>query len=267
MSAENNALAPSEIEANTTPAPVENEADTSTPEDVKTGDDTTGDSPAKDEVSGDDGEKAKKPNRKPASERIAELTKARHEAEKRAAAAEAKLKAYEAPKPKRSDFTDDDDFEAERAKWAAKAARGDDAKQEAQSAKSEAEAAKVEAWNAQREEISTRYADFDQVIAAVPATVFTQSVADAIMESDMAAEVAYVLAKDLPRARQFAAMTPLQMGREIGRIEAELAPKPRKLSSAPPPVETIGSGAPGTSPDPSKMSMAEYVKWRKSQKD
>ncbi len=260
MSAEDNALAPSEIEATTTPATVENEADTPTPEGENAGDDATGEQPTKAEGQGDEGEKAKKPNRKPASERIAELTKARHEAEKRAMAAEAKLKAYEAPKPKRSDFTDDDDFEAERAKWAARAARGDDAKEEAKSAKSEAEAAKAEAWNAQREEISTRYADFDQVIAAVPATVFTQPVAEAIMESDMAAEVAYVLAKDLPRARQFAAMTPLQQGREIGRIEAEITPKPRKLSSAPPPVETVGTKGPGSGFNAKTASVSDMAK-------
>lgn len=266
MSAEDNALAPSDIEA-PTPAAVENAADTPKPEGDVSGDDATGDNPAKDEAQSDEGEKAKKPNRKPAGERIAELTRARHDAEKRARAAEQKLASLEAPAPKRTDYKDPDDFEADRAKWAAKAARGDEAKHEAQSAQTEAEAAKAEAWNAQREEIADRYADFDQVIAAVPATVFTKSVADAIMESEMGAEVAYVLAKDLTRAKAFAAMTPLQMGREIGRIEAELTPKPRKLSSAPPPVETVGSGSPGTSPDPAKMSMAEYVKWRKAQKD
>lgn len=266
MSAEENALAPSEVEA-TTPAAVENEADTPKPEGESAGDEATGEQPEKAEGQGDEADKAKKPNRKPASERIAELTRARNDADRRARAAEAKLAALETPAPKRAQFKDDDEFEAERAKWAAKAARGDEAKHEAQAAQTEAEAAKAEAWNAQREEIAERYADFDQVIAAVPATIFNKSVADAIMESEMGAEVAYVLAKDLTRAKQFAAMTPLQMGREIGRIEAELTPKPRKLSSAPPPVETVGSGAPGSSPDPAKMSMAEYVKWRKAQKD
>lgn len=266
MSAEENAVA-APVEANvTTPATVENAADTPKPEGETSGDEANGQEPAKDGQS-DDGDKAKKPNRKPASERIAELTRAKHDAEKRARAAEQKLSSLETPAPKRADYKDPDDFEADRAKWAAKAARGDEAKHEVQSAQTEAETAKVEAWNAQREEIAERYADFDQVIAAVPATVFTKSVADAIMESEMGAEVAYVLAKDLTRAKAFAAMTPLQMGREIGRIEAELAPKPRKLSSAPPPVETLGAGTAGSTVDPSKMSMGEYVKWRKSQKD
>lgn len=260
-------LAP-EIEANPTTAEVANAADTPAPEGEITGDaDTPDPAAAKADGEGDDPEKAKRPNRRPASERIAELTRARHDAEKRAEKAEARLKDLEAPAPKRADYKDPDDFEADRAKWAAKAARGDEAKHEATTARAEAETAAAEKWNASREDAQNRFADFNEVISAVPGDVFTPAVANALLESDMAADVAYVLAKDLPRARQFAAMTPHQQGREIGRIEAELSPKPRKISSAPPPVETLGTKGAGSAPDPSKMSMDEYAKWRKSQKD
>lgn len=267
MQVEENALAP-EIEATTTAAEVENTAVTPAPEGETTGD---ANPPAPDAANaageGDEAEKAKKANRKPAGERIAELTRARHAAEKRAADAEARLKALEAPAPKRADYKDPDEFEADRAKWAAKAARGDEAKHEATTARAEADTAAAEKWTASREDAQARYSDFNAVISAVPGDVFTQSVANALLESDMAADVAYVLAKDLPRARAFAAMTPHQQGREIGRIEAEIAPKPRKISSAPPPVETLGTKGAGSAPDPSKMSMDEYAKWRKSQKD
>lgn len=258
MTTEENALAAVTAE-DTTTAAVEKAADTPAPEGETEGDaDTPDPAAAKADGEGDDPEKAKKPNRKPASERIAELTRARHDAEKRAEKAEARLKDLEAPAPKRADYKDPDDFEADRAKWAAKAARGDEAKSEATTARAEAETAAAEKWNASREDAQTRFTDFNEVISAVPGDIFTPAVANALLESDMAADVAYVLAKDLPRARQFAAMTPHQQGREIGRIEAELTPKPRKISAAPPPVETLGTKGAGAKPDPSKMSYEEY---------
>ncbi|MET3925629.1 hypothetical protein [Devosia sp. 2618] len=271
MTTEANALASEEIEV-TSPDAVDNAADTPKPEGDETGANadpaqTDAETAAAEGEKDGDPEKAKKPNRKPAGERIAELIRARHDAEKRAEKAEARLKELEGPAPKRADYKDPDDFEADRAKWAAKAARGDEAKHEATTARAEAETAAAEKWNASREDAQTRFADFNEVIAAVPGDVFTPTVAKALLESDMAADVAYVLAKDLPRARQFAAMTPHQQGREIGRIEAELTPKPRKISSTPPPVETLGTRGAGSAPDPSKMSMDEYAKWRKSQKD
>lgn len=271
MTTEANALASEEIEV-TSPDAVDNAADTPKPEGDETGNDAdqpdadAEKAPAEGEKDGE-GEKAKKPNRKPASERISELTHKLREAERRATAAEARLKTTEAPAPKRAEFPNDEDFEAARAKWAVKAARGDEAKEEASTARGEIEQVKAEKWNASREDAETRYADFGQVISGVPADVFTPAVASALLESDMAADVAYVLAKDLPRARAFAAMTPHQQGREIGKIEAEIAPKPRKISSAPAPVETLGTKGAGSAPDPSKMSMSEYVTWRKSQKD
>lgn len=270
MSTEDNALAP-EAE-DTIPVAVENAADTPAPDGEIEGDEADPAKPdaAKAEGEGDkdgESEKAKKPNRKPASERIAELAHKLKEANRRADAAEARHKSTDAPAPKRADFKDPDDFEAERAKWAAKAARGDEAKDEVTSARAEAEQVKAEKWQASKEDAQTRHTDFNEVISAVPGDVFTPAVASALLESDMAADVAYVLAKNLTRARAFAAMTPLQQGREIGKIEAEITPKPRKISSAPPPVETLGTKGVGNTPDPSKMSMDEYVKWRKSSKD
>ena len=271
MTTEDNALASPEAEDTTSDA-VEKAADTPKPEGDETGNDADQSEPnaSKAEAGGEkdgEGEKAKKPNRKPASERIAELTHKLKEANRRADAAEARLKSSDAPAPKRAEFKDDEEFEAARAKWAVKAARGDEAKEEADTARAEIQQVKADKWNASKEDAQNRYADFDSVISAVPADVFTKDVADALLESDMSADVAYVLAKDLTRARAFAAMTPYQQGREIGRIEAEISPKPRKISSAPPPVETLGTKGPGSAPDPSKMTMDEYAKWRKSQAD
>lgn len=200
-------------------------------------------------------------NRKPAAERIQELSRQKNDALRRAERAEARVKALEVAPPVRENFATDDDFTAAVAKTVVKDLRREEFADEAKDAHAEADAAVVENWQVQREEASARLPDFDEVINAVPADVFSAPVAQAILSSDMAADVAYVLAKDLPRARRFAASTPLEQGREIGRIEAELSgPKPRKISSAPPPVDTVGSKGPGSGFNPATASVEDMAK-------
>lgn len=217
---------------------------------------------------GDDGDdesaeadKPKKRNRVPAKERIAQLTKQVKELQDQARKAKEKASA-ELKKPNKADFDDPDDYEDARALYRAKLADKDRAEQDANSATSEAEAAKAQAWQAQQVEARERYQDFDAKIQAVPADVFNQDVADAILESDMAADVAYVLATDLTRARELVQMTPVQRGRAIGRIEAELqaAATPKTISNAPPPVRTVGSKTTPQGFDAAKASVSDMAK-------
>lgn len=213
--------------------------------------------------SGEDAEGSapkKKSNRVSAKERIQQLTKQRRELE---AENERLRKEAETPleKPKREDFDDDEDYQDARSVYRAKLARTDDKQAEAKQAQAKAQEAKVQAWQAQQEDARERYPDFEAVVYAqnVP---FTPEVVDDLLESDMAADVAYVLAKDIPRAQKLAAMTPVQRGREIGRIEAEIegvASKPKTISKAPPPVQTVSGGS-AQSSDPSKLGYEEYRK-------
>jgi hypothetical protein len=77
------------------------------------------------------------------------------------------------------------------------------------------------------------------------------------------------LGKNRELGEAIAALPPLAMAREIGRLEARLAepppaPKP-KLTQAPPPPPKIEASEPEVEKDPLTMSDADFAKWRKRQ--
>lgn len=91
----------------------------------------------------------------------------------------------------------------------------------------------------------------------------TQVSAELIADSDKAAEIAYHLAKHPKEAIALANMTPAMQGREIARLEARLSAPQKKTTSAPPPPHSkVVTGTPSGSVDPSKMTQAQYEKWR-----
>ena len=122
-------------------------------------------------------------------------------------------------------------------------------------------AERVEAWNEVVAEAKATMPDFDSVFTdAVPVS---QVMVDTIMESDDSAGIAYWLGKNRDESARIAKLPAMSAAREIGRIEARLsAPKPKTVSSAPKPVETVGGKAHATVKDPAKMSYTEYKAWR-----
>lgn len=72
------------------------------------------------------------------------------------------------------------------------------------------------------------------------------------------------LAEEPELAQRVAEMTPAKMVIELQRL-SDRVNKPKAPSKAPPPAERIAPGG-VASEDPEKMSVAEYVKWRKKQK-
>ena len=112
-----------------------------------------------------------------------------------------------------------------------------------------------------------KYEDFEDV--AFDQTVpITPVVIDALAESEMPADVAYYLGKNRAEAIRISRMTPIQVAREITRIEMEIKttqannPQPnKKISKAPPPIKPVGPSH-TVEKDPDKMSQAEYEAWR-----
>jgi hypothetical protein len=83
-----------------------------------------------------------------------------------------------------------------------------------------------------------------------------------LLESEKSELIAYHLAEKPERAREFARMHPYEAAKHIGKLEARLSlPKPKTQSEAPAPVPPLKGGA-TPAPDPSKMSMDEYARWR-----
>lgn len=166
-----------------------------------------------------------------------------------------------APKqaPKREAFSDDEDFIRAQIEHAAEAkAREKLAQREQQ----EQQERIRESWSAKAEKAVERYPDFDAVVAN-PTLAINAVMVEYIADSDLGADVAYFLGKNPERAADIAEMSPVKAARELARIEAELAAKPKaNPSKAPAPITPIGASAASTK-SPAEMSNAEYLKWRK----
>lgn len=120
----------------------------------------------------------------------------------------------------------------------------------------------AENWNAQIADAKTRYADFEKV-AQDPSLPINSSMAQVITSSDMGADIAYYLGTHKAEAAQIAQMQPLDAARALGAIEARVSlPKPKTTTETPDPIDPVTPKASAGQKDPSKMTMAEYRKWR-----
>ncbi len=115
------------------------------------------------------------------------------------------------------------------------------------------QAAKVQdSFLEKAEKAQERYADFQQVVSN-PSLAINDGMAEFISESDLGADIAYFLGKNPMKAAQIAALSPIKAARELTRIEAEIASKPKATpSKAPDPITPVGSrGKSSTSALPS----------------
>lgn len=120
----------------------------------------------------------------------------------------------------------------------------------------------AENWNAQVADAKTRYADFEQV-AQAPDLPINQTMGQIITSSDKGADIAYYLGTHKAEAAQIARMQPLDAARALGAIEARVSlPKPKTTTETPDPIDPVTPKASAKAKDPSKMTMAEYRKWR-----
>ncbi len=208
---------------------------------------------------------------------IAALRESEAAANARFQEAEARLKTVQdaakaLKEPKQSDFDNYDDYTAAKTAWVAVQSLDQreaervkaelaERRQEVEAVKKQKDAEAHENWAAHAADAASRYSDFDAVVYN-PALPVTQRVFDAVKQSEMPADVAYQIALDPSLARSLAGMNDLELGRAIGRIEATLSrPRPRLETQAPPPISPVK--AKGTvTPDPERMTMAEYMKWR-----
>lgn len=136
-----------------------------------------------------------------------------------------------------------------------------DEEQKAQSATAQAKEAKLQEGINKGYE---KYEDFED-IAMDPAVPITPMITEILAESDMPADIAYYLGKNRPEAVKISRMTPIAAAREIARIEAKLSdesphgPTPtKKTTTAPPPINPVGSSSTGPAKPLEEMSQKEY---------
>jgi hypothetical protein len=119
--------------------------------------------------------------------------------------------------------------------------------------------------------------DYDAVTGN-PALPITQAMADVILETEDPPAVAYFLGQNPSEAAAIAQMTPVQIARAIGRLEAKLSappaaseaaprqPVPKTVTKAPPPVTTL-TGAPAVRKSYEDMSQEEYEQARRAERE
>lgn len=116
----------------------------------------------------------------------------------------------------------------------------------------------------QTETARQAYDDFDDVVEN-PDLSISKPMAEAIMRAKNGADVAYYLGKNPAEADRISQLDPFSAAVEIGRLAATVVrPQPRKASSAPPPIQPVGSRATPVT-DPDKMSTEDWLKWRNGQ--
>jgi hypothetical protein len=216
--------------------------------------------PAAAKPDGEQGEGEKK-GKSRFQERIDDLTAARREAERRAAAAEARatqlMQQLKPPGPNAS-LEEQDDYRVEKA---VVKARADELQHEARSAQEEATRKTFDTFTAKAEAVADRMPGLVDKFCALPEV--SQAMASFVAESDKGAEVAFHLAQNPNEATRIARLSPVHQGIELARLEGKLsvAPQIRKVSTAPAPPPTVTGNPSPASRDPHEMSQAEYNEW------
>ena len=226
---------------------------------------------------GDDQGGEEKPQEKPkrsARERINELTKRAHEAERevqrlREASERKPAESTEKPIPDR--FGSYDEYVEALADWKADQRVAESFKrrdaERSQAAEARAAEAKAQAWAERQSEFREATPDYDAVVGK-SAVQIAPHVVDTLLDSESGPELAYHLAKRPETVKRINALSPLSAARELGRIEATLsnpaAPQIKPASKAPAPITPVRSSAPAAV-DLASANMDQYIAARRKQ--
>jgi hypothetical protein len=210
---------------------------------------------------------ARRRNNVPAKERIKQLTDRAKAAEQKLAALQAQQEQHKVePAKDPLDYASDAEYNRAVIKEAVAEAEAKTIQRLAEDAQRERQAAVVEAWNAKTASVKERAPDFDQVVYGDHVTI-KPHMAEAIMNDDHGADVAYFLGKNPAEARRIAGLSPIAAAVEIGRLSARFAeqPAPKRVTAASRPPTTLqGHGSP-SEPDISRMSFEQYKAHRAKQ--
>lgn len=210
--------------------------------------------------------------------RIDELTKKRRDAERLADNEKAKrleleqelekLRAAQGQdgKPRPEDFDTEAEFLEALTDWKLDQ-KAQKSTKEATEGKEKEEIKKTsEELDAKFERGRKKHADFDTLVLADNLKISPVMV-DTILFSDAAEDVLYYLGQHPDESAKIAALPPLRVAHELGKIEARLtAPPPRKKTTqAPDPITPVTTTAVGDK-DPATMTPKEYRAWRERDK-
>ena len=115
------------------------------------------------------------------------------------------------------------------------------------------------------EEARELITDYDKVMAGMKGVNVSNDLIREIKTSENGALIAYELARNPDRLQAMNHMTPMELAREMGRLEASVKkPAGKKQTGAPPPPTHLKGGA-APAINPATADMETYVAWRKTQ--
>lgn len=211
-------------------------------------------------------------HKKRVQKRIDELTKKRHEAERRAqelAEENRKLKEQQSGQPPaddpRPDFDEYDSVESWQRDYDAWARRQAKREMETSTEEPKTDPNESEAMDKVENavvEASDRYPDFDEVVRD-PSLPITGEMVQAIADTENIAEVLYHLGKNPQEAGRLAQLQGNSLIREVGRLEAKLENGPQsqqKATSAPEPISPTKGARTRREPKDDELSTEEWMK-------
>jgi len=111
----------------------------------------------------------------------------------------------------------------------------------------------------------SEFPDFDKAVANLQLVGVSREFLELTATADAGAKLLHHLGTDLDEAARIASLPPLQMARELTRLEIKLGQTQAKPTSNAPAPLTLVNGTKGGAKSPSEMTDAEFAKWRKSQ--
>ena len=95
---------------------------------------------------------------------------------------------------------------------------------------------------------------------------FTQSMSEAILDSDISPKIVHYLAANPDQAQKISAMSPTRQAAEIGKLELKLSsPEPAKKSAAPEPIKPVSGAGKSYKGLSDEMSADEWLRERNRQ--
>jgi len=228
----------------------------------------------------DDVEKPKRRSR--AEERINALTKEKYDAQRQAEEYQRQLAEYQrqlqqqqAPQPEDMPKLSDFDYDEGRYQQAVQAWAGqkqqsfyENLQRQQQDLQTQAEQQRQAQVLQQKVSAGVqKYPDFQAKVFdpnLPPLRDVNPAAFQAVIESDVAEDVAYYLASNPQEVYSFASLTPIQAVRKVAQIEGRLGQKPTSRSVPPKPPTRV-SGNSEAVKDPTKMSTDEFMAWRNKQ--
>lgn len=129
-----------------------------------------------------------------------------------------------------------------------------------------AEQSFTQACNKVYEQGKSEFQNFDQALSNLHMVGINRAFLELTAASDAGHKLIHHLGSDLDEASRIASLPPLQMARELTKLELELSkPAAKPVSKAPAPISPVaGAGKP--TKDPTEMTDAEFAEWRRSYK-